>query len=89
MARSGRATLPPIDVEDRSEKISLSLPADLRSEVERFGTFFAQASGQTPTSFNAILVGVIAGYLENHRGFRKWLKARGHAIDRASKVDQK
>jgi hypothetical protein len=73
-------------VEDRSEKISLSMPADLRSEVERFGTFFAQATGQTPSSFNAIVIGIIAGYLENHRSFKKWCKTGSRAIDRGSKA---
>ena len=85
MARSVRPTLPPIAVEDRSEKISLSMPVELRAELERFGTFFAQTTGQTPTSFNAIVIGVVAGYLENHRGFKKWSKS-GRAIERGSKA---
>jgi hypothetical protein len=69
--------LPPIAVEDRSEKISLSLPLDLRHDIARFGEFFAAETGQKPTSFNAVVVGVIAGYLDSHDGFKKWLKANG------------
>ena len=71
--------LPPIAVEDHSEKISLSLPLDLRHDIDRFGEFFAQESGQKPTSFNAVVVGVIAGYLASHGGFKKWLKVHGSA----------
>jgi len=80
--------LPPIAVEDRSEKISLSLPMDLRHDIDRFGVYFAQESGQKPTSFNAVVVGVIAGYLENHRSFRKWLKTNGNTTRRADNGGQ-
>jgi hypothetical protein len=73
--------LPPIAVEDHSEKISLSLPQDLRHDIDRFGVYFAQQSGQKPTSFNAVVVGVIAGYLASHGGFKKWLKINRSAID--------
>jgi hypothetical protein len=72
-----KSRLPPIAVEDRSEKISLSLPLDLRHDIDRFGEFFAAETGQKPTSFNAVVVGVIAGYLDSHGGFKKWLKANG------------
>ena len=74
--------LPPIAVEDHSEKISLSLPQDLRHDIDRFSVYFAQQSGQKPTSFNAVVVGVIAGYLASHGGFNKWLKASRSAIRR-------
>ncbi len=80
--------LPPIAVEDHSEKISLSLPLDLRHDIDRFGEFFAAESGQKPTSFNAVVVGVIAGYLENHRGFKKWLKANASPTRRADNGEQ-
>jgi hypothetical protein len=75
MARARKTNLPPIAVEDRSEKLSISLPSDLRAELERFGEFFAAETGQKPLSFNALVVGVIAGYLEDHIGFRRWQKA--------------
>ena len=80
MPRS-KCKLPPIAVEDRSEKISLSLPQELRQDIDRFGVYFAQQSGQKSTSFNAVVVGVIAGYIESHAGFRKWLKANGTVND--------
>jgi hypothetical protein len=80
--------LPPIAVEDRSEKISLSLPMDLRHDIDRFGEFFAAESGQKPTSFNAVVVGVIVGYLENHRSFKKWLKANGSTTRSADNGEQ-
>jgi hypothetical protein len=75
--------LPPIAVEDHSEKISLSLPQELRHDIDRFGVYFAHESGQKPTSFNAVVVGVIAGYLASHGGFKKWLKANGSVTGRA------
>jgi hypothetical protein len=75
--------LPPIAVEDHSEKVSLSLPQDLRHNIDRFGVYFAQESGQKPTSLNAVIVGVIAGYLARHAGFKKWLKASGGTTHRA------
>jgi hypothetical protein len=78
-----KAKLPPIAVEDRSEKISLSLPQDLCHDIDRFSVYFAQESGQKPTSFNAVVVGVIAGYLASHGGFKKWLKANGSTTRRA------
>jgi hypothetical protein len=80
--------LPPIAVEDRSEKISLSLPLDLRHDIDRFGEFFAQESGQKPTSFNAVVVGVIAGYLGGHGGFKKWLKANRGTTRCADNAEQ-
>jgi hypothetical protein len=77
--------LPPIAVEERPEKLTLSLPSDLKHSMEQFGQFFADASGQTPTSFNAVVVGILTGYLEGHGGYQKWLKARsrgnGHALE--------
>ena len=80
--------LPPIAVEDHSEKISLSLPQELRHDIDRFGVYFAQESGQKPTSFNAVVVGVIAGYLGSHGGFKKWLKANGSTTRRADNGEQ-
>ena len=80
--------LPPIAVEDHSEKISLSLPQDLRHGIDRFGVYFAQQSGQKPTTFNAVVVGVIAGYLGSHGGFKKWLKSNGSATRGADNGEQ-
>ena len=83
-----KLNLPPIAVEDHSEKISLSLPQDLRHDIDRFGVYFAQQSGQKPTSFNAVVVGVIAGYLGSHGGFKKWLKASGSTPRSADNGEQ-
>jgi hypothetical protein len=85
MKKTTLASLPPIAVEERPEKLTLSLPSDLKQSMEQFGQFFADASGQTPTSFNAVVVGILTGYLEGHGGYQKWLKARsrgnGHALE--------
>jgi hypothetical protein len=85
MKKTTLASLPPIAVEERPEKLTLSLPTELRQSMEQFGIFFADASGQTPTSFNAIVVGILTGYLDAHAGYQKWLKARtrgnGHALE--------
>ncbi len=80
--------LPSIAVEDHSEKISLSLPLNLRHDIDRFGEFFAAETGQKPISFNAVVVGVIAGYLDSHGGFKKWLKANGSTTRRADNGGQ-
>lgn len=78
-------SLPPIAVEERPEKFTLSLPSDLKHSMEQFAEFFEDTTGQTPTSFNAVIVGILTGYLEGHGGYQKWLKSRsrgnGHAID--------
>ena len=76
MKKSKIASLPPIEVEERPEKVTLSLPLDLKHAMEQFGQFFADVSGQTPTSFNAVVIGILTGYLEGHGGYQKWLKAR-------------
>lgn len=74
--------LPPIATEDRSEKISLSLPADLRNDIDHFGEYFADATGQRPTSFNAIAVGILTAYLNAHTGYRKWRRENGPPTQR-------
>ncbi len=76
MKKSTLASLPPIAVEERPEKLTLSVPPELKQAMERFGQFFADASGQTPISFNAVVIGILTGYLEGHGGYQKWLKAR-------------
>lgn len=85
MKKSTIATLPPIAVEERPEKLTLSLPSDLKNSMEQFGQFFSDACGETPISFNAVVVGILTGYLDNHGAYQKWLKARsrgsGHGID--------
>jgi len=48
--------------------------------MEQFGTFFTETTGQTPTSFNAVAIGILAGYLSGNTGFQKWLMAQGGAF---------
>jgi hypothetical protein len=74
--RSLSNSLPPIAVEERPERLSLAIPPELKLSMEQFGQFFADATGQTPTSFNAVVVGILTGYLESHKGYKQWLKAR-------------
>jgi hypothetical protein len=85
MKKSTIASLPPIAVEERPEKLTVSLPSDLKQSMELFGQYFSDTSGQTPTSFNAVVVGILTGYLEGHGGYQKWLKTRsrgnGHLLD--------
>lgn len=76
MPKPAKPKLPPIAVEDKAEKISLSLSAALHQELELFSEFFVAETGQKPSSLNAVIVGVITGYLEGHRGFQKWRKSQ-------------
>jgi hypothetical protein len=76
MSKAKFARLPPIAVEERPEKVSLAISPELKLSMEQFGQFFADKSGQTPTSFNAVVVGILTGYIESHKGYKQWLKAR-------------
>ena len=76
MKKSLSTSLPPIAVEERPERLSLAIPPELKLSMEQFGQFFVDASGQTPTSFNAVVVGILTGYLDSHKGYKQWLKAR-------------
>ena len=78
MPKPPKANLPPIAVEDKSEKLALSLPSGLHNQLEQFSEFFVTETGQKPTSLNAVIVGVIAGYMDSHRGFQKWRKTQVH-----------
>jgi hypothetical protein len=80
MRKMTSARLPPIAVEERPEKLSLAIPPELKASVEQFGQFFSDASGQIPTSFNAVVVGILTGYLESHKGYKQWLKSRNKGI---------
>lgn len=76
MPKPPKAKLPPIAVEDKSEKLALALPSGLHTQLEQFSEFFVAETGQKPTSMNAVIVGVIAGYMDSHRGFQKWRKTK-------------
>jgi hypothetical protein len=84
MRKITSARLPPIAVEERPEKLSLAILPELKASVEQFGQFFSDASGQIPTSFNAVVVGILTGYLESHKGYKKWLKSRNKGMAVAS-----
>ena len=82
MRKLAKLRLPPIAVDDRTEKISLTISCALKREMEQFGTFFTETTGQTPTSFNAVAIGILAGYLRGNAGFQQWLKSQGSMADR-------
>lgn len=77
MPKLPKTKLPPIAVEDKSEKFALALPAGLHKQLEQFSEFFVAESGQKPSSLNAVIVGVITGYIDSHRSFQKWSKVKG------------
>jgi hypothetical protein len=70
------AALPPIAVNERPEKLALSISADLKASMETFSEFFTSTTGSTPTSLNAVIVGILTAYLDQHAGYQKWLKFR-------------
>ncbi len=84
MPKPPKAKLPPIAVEDKSEKFALALPAGLHKQLEDFSEFFVAESGQKPSSLNAVIVGVITGYMDSHRGFQKWSKTKGRETGSAA-----
>jgi len=73
------APLPPIAVEERPEKLSLTLPQELKRSMETFSEYFSTTTGSVPTSFNAVIVGILTGYLQGHGGYQKWLKLKARA----------
>ena len=76
MKRNRIATLPPIAVDERPERLSLTVAPGLKRGLDEFKEFFSSESGATPTSDNAVIVGILTGYLDAHAGFQRWLKAR-------------
>ena len=82
MRKAVSAKLPPIAVDDRTEKLSITVPVGVKREMEQFAAFFTETTGQTPSSFNAVAVGILAGYLQGHGGFQRWRKAQGTAAAR-------
>ena len=76
MKRNRIAKLPPIAVEERPERLSLTLAPGLKRGLDDFKDFFSSTSGATPTSDNAVIVGILTAYLDAHSGFQRWLKSR-------------
>jgi hypothetical protein len=76
MKTSKTAPLPPIAVEEKPEKLTLTYPVALKAALDEFSAYFEATTGSIPSSFNAVVVGILTGYLETHPGFRKWLRSR-------------
>ena len=79
MKRNRIATLPPIAIEERPEKISLTVSPALKRSIEAFTEFFTHSTGARPTSDNAVIVGILTGYIEDHGTFQRWLKIKARA----------
>ena len=79
MKRNRIATLPPIAVEERPEKISLILSPGLKRSIDAFAEFFTHTTGERPTSDNAVIVGILTGYIEDHGAFQRWLKGKARS----------
>jgi hypothetical protein len=69
-------TFPPIAVEERPEKFTLTYPIALKAALDEFSAYFEASTGSIPSSFNAVVVGILTGYLETHSGFQRWVKSR-------------
>ena len=81
MRRHSGATLPPIAVRRAAPKKFLThlIRCAQNARSRSFGEYFQSSTGSIPTSLNAVVVGILAGYLEEHGGFNKWLKAKARA----------
>jgi len=84
MPKAPKPKLPSIAIEDKSDKLSLSLPAGLHIQLEQFSEFFVAETGQKPSSLNCVIVGVITGYMDSHRHFQKWRKTKGRGAASAA-----
>ena len=74
--KKNAVSLPPIAVEQQTENLALLLPVELKHRMEDFAAIFAHTTGGMPTSLNAVAVGILTGYLADHRAFQQWAKAR-------------
>jgi len=79
MKRNRIATLPPIAIEERPEKIALTLSPALKRSIEAFTEYFTETTGSIPSSDNAVIVGILTGYLEDHGAFQRWLKSKSRS----------
>jgi hypothetical protein len=84
MKRNRIATLPPIAVDERPEKIALVLTPALKRSLEAFTEFFTHSTGAKPTSDNAVIVGILTGYIEDHGAFQRWLKTKARTSAESS-----
>jgi hypothetical protein len=80
MRKSKVGSLPPIAVEERPEKLALTLSIALKRSLDEFSEYFESTTGSIPSSFNAVVVGILTGYLDEHGGYQKWLKSRSRPV---------
>ena len=76
MAKPLKVKLPRVAVDDKTEKVALTMTVALHAKVKRFEEFFTEHAGQKPSSFNALLVGILEEYVDGNRDFHKWRKAK-------------
>ena len=76
MPKPPKLKLPRIAVEDKTEKVVLLVSEPLRRKLEGFEAFFTEHAGVRPSSFNALIVGLLEEYLDAHRAYRQWRKAQ-------------
>lgn len=84
MRKGKMELLPPIAVEERPEKLALTVSIALKRSLDQFSEYFEATTGSIPSSFNAVVVGILTGYLDGHGGYQKWLKSRSRAPRPAS-----
>jgi hypothetical protein len=80
------ATLPPIAINERPEKLALTVSKDLRESMESFSEFFTSTTGSTPTSLNAVIVGILTAYIDQHSGYQKWLKSKPRHVTSDARI---
>jgi hypothetical protein len=76
MSTSPTIKLPRVAVDEKTEKITIVMTLPLRLKLRRFEEFFTEHAGQKPSSFTALIVGVVEDYLDGHRDFQKWNQHR-------------
>jgi hypothetical protein len=81
MPKPSKIRLPRLAVEDKTEKVIVVMTEPLKIKLERFEAFFTEHAGLRPSSFNALIVGLLEEYVDGHRGFQKWNKARHRSAE--------
>jgi hypothetical protein len=72
MSKPPKIQLPRVAVDEKTERITVIMSVPLRAKLRRFEEFFTEHAGQKPSSFTALIVGVVEDYLDGHRDFQKW-----------------
>jgi hypothetical protein len=81
MPKPSKIRLPRLAVEDKTEKVIVVMTEPLKIKLERFEAFFTEHAGLRPSLFNALIVGLLEEYVDSHRGFQKWSKARHRSAE--------